>query len=217
MTSMLNASIRDIPLPRRMARLPINERGFPVPYFVAKVGDTWDFRAFSGDKVTACYKRRLCWLCGQPLGKYLAFVIGPMCSVNRVSSEPPSHLDCAHYAVRACPFLTKPKMRRNEVDKPPGKVAGISLDHNPGVMVIWVTTDYHAISDGAGGVLFQVHEPTNLLWYAEGRKATREETLAAFNKGLPFLREIAAKNDGPEGVKELEGMIDRAMKLLPAA
>lgn len=198
-----------------MMRLPIDERGFPVPYFVAKVDGKWDFRAFSGDKISACYRKRLCWLCGQPLGQYLAFVIGPMCSVNRVSSEPPSHLECASYAVRACPFLTRPRMRRNEVDLPTGKVAGISLDHNPGATLIWITKSYKAIRDQGGGVLFAIGEPHDLLWYAEGRTATRADIIAAFDKGLPFLREVADKQDGPEGRAELEKHIAAAMQLIP--
>jgi hypothetical protein len=212
---MLNASIKDIPLPRRMARLPVNERGFPVPFFVAKVNGEYDFRAFSGDKITACVRKRLCWLCGEPLGRYLAFVIGPMCSINRVSSEPPSHLECAQYAVKACPFLTKPRARRNEVDMPEGKVAGISLDHNPGATLIWITKDYQPVSDGRGGVLFSIGEPHDLLWFTEGRTANRAEIDAAIEKGLPYLREIAAK-EGPEAERELQKYIERATKLLPA-
>jgi uncharacterized protein (DUF3820 family) len=212
---MLNAAIKDIPLPCRMARLPVNERGFPVPFFVAKVGNDWDFRAFDGAKFFACYRRRLCWLCGEPLGRYVAFVIGPMCSVNRVSSEPPSHLECAQYAVRACPFLTRPRARRNEVDMPDGKTAGISLEHNPGATLIWITKAYHAFKDGKGGVLFQIGEPHDLLWFAEGRTATRAEIEAAFDKGLPFLREVAAK-EGGDAEQALQDQINRALKLLPA-
>jgi hypothetical protein len=212
---MLNASIKDIPLPRRMARRPVNDKGFPVPYFVAKVNGEWDFRAFSGEAISACVLKRLCWLCGEPLGRYLAFVIGPMCAINRISSEPPSHLECAQYAVMACPFLTKPRMRRNEVDLPVGQTAGIALDHNPGATLIWITKGYHPVSDNKGGVLFQIHEPHDLLWYAEGRPATRDQVLTAFNKGLPFLREVAASHDGPEGSAELERRIGKAMTMLP--
>jgi hypothetical protein len=219
---MLNQAIKDIPLPRRMTRLPVNERGFPVPFFVAKVNGEYDFRAFSGDKITACVRKRLCWLCGEPLGRYMAFVIGPMCSINRVSSEPPSHLECAQYAVKACPFLTKPRARRNDVDLPQfgknggfGMAAGNAIEHNPGAVLIWITKDYKPVSDGHGGVLFSIGEPHDLLWFAEGRTATRAEIDAAIAKGLPYLREIAAK-EGPEAERELQRYIDRATKLLPA-
>src|SRR5437879_3421217 len=116
----LNASIRDIPIPPRMARRPISAKGFPVPYFVTHKDEAgeWDFRQISGQTILACFQRRLCWLCGEPLGQYLAFTIGPMCSINRVSSEPPAHRECAEYGVRACPFLSKPRMRRNREGLP---------------------------------------------------------------------------------------------------
>ena len=39
---MLNAAIRDIPLPPRMMRRPVNERGFPVPWFVEWIDDKPD-------------------------------------------------------------------------------------------------------------------------------------------------------------------------------
>src|SRR3981189_2409882 len=114
----LNASIRHIPMPDRFKKLPISDKGFPIPYFVGELDGRRDFRVIRPDAIAACFNKRLCWLCGEKLGQYLAFVIGPMCSVNRVSSEPPSHRECAEYAVRACPFLSRPKMRRNEEGLP---------------------------------------------------------------------------------------------------
>ena len=85
----LNAAIRDIPLPHRMRKLPISDRGFPVPRFVPWINGQPEFRGFDGEHLSRCVKLKRCWLCGEPLGKFMAFVIGPMCAVNRVSSEPP--------------------------------------------------------------------------------------------------------------------------------
>ena len=213
---MLNAAIKDIPLPERMRLRPVNARGFPVPWFVPKINGDWDFRAIHPGAVVACYRKRLCWLCGQPLGRFMAFVIGPMCAINRVSSEPPSHRDCAEYAIRACPFLSKPNMRRNEKDLPEHReAAGIPVDHNPGVMLLWITKSYHPLKV-PNGVLFEVGPPTEVLFYREGRLATRPEILTAINKGLPILRQLASM-EGDEAVAELERLTDRAMKLLPAA
>jgi len=47
-----------------------------------------------------CVRHKRCWLCGQPLGKFMCFVVGPMCAINKTSAEPPSHRDCALYAVQ---------------------------------------------------------------------------------------------------------------------
>jgi hypothetical protein len=211
---MLNAAIRDIPIPDRMKRRPVDSRGFPVPWFVAKVNGEWDFRVLHPGSIATAHKKHLCWLCGEPLGQYMAFVIGPMCSINRVSSEPPSHRECAEYAVRACPFLSKPRMVRNEKDMPQGgTIAGVGIMHNPGATLIWITKKYKLIR-AFNGVLFEIGNPESVHWYKEGREATRAEIKDAINKGLPYLREMASIEGGE---KELEAKITGAMKLLPAA
>lgn len=220
----LNASIRNISRPPRMASLPISDRGFPVPWFVAWLDDngkrvepgtgTPDFRIVDTPKVGEAYRRRLCWLCGRVLGQYMCFVVGPMCAINRASSEPPSHLDCAEYAARACPFLVQPRMQRNRIEKPDHVPApGIMIQHNPGVTLIWTTRSYRLMPVGGGEVLFNFGEPERVAWWSRGRAATREECLAAINMGLPHLQR-AARLDG--GEKELAFNIDRAMKYLPA-
>jgi hypothetical protein len=199
-----------------MKHRPISDKGFPVPYFVRKIDGQWDFRVVDPDRLVKCHRYNQCWLCGERLGQYLAFVVGPMCSVNRISSEPPSHLECAEYAVRACPFLTKPRMRRNDKDLPhDGWTPGLAIEHNPGATLIWVTKSYHAVKDGLGGVLFQFDDPISVQWYAEGRAARRDEILAAFDKGLPYLRKTTV--GFPEAAAALDQKLAEAMKLVPPA
>lgn len=94
-------------LPPRIAKLPTDERGYPVPYFVEWIDGKPDFRVMSSKNLARAVKYRRCWICGEELGRFLCFTIGPMCGVNRISSEPPSHYDCARFAVSACPFLTR--------------------------------------------------------------------------------------------------------------
>jgi hypothetical protein len=155
-------------------------------------------------------------LCGEKLGRYMAFVIGPMCAINRVNSEPPSHLECARFAVAACPFMTHPERRRNETDLPQdGEApAGIAIARNPGVTLIWVTASYQPFKL-PNGVLFKLGEPTALEWYARGREATRAEIMHAIETGLPLLRQIAAQ-EGPGAMAELEREVERGLKLVPA-
>jgi hypothetical protein len=213
----LNQAIRNIPMPAKIGRLRVSSRGFPVPWFVQWYGDEPDFRVIAPGKMGLAHNKRLCWICGEPLGRFLAFVIGPMCAINRVSSEPPSHRECAEYAAKACPFLSNPRMRRNENDLPEeGGVAGIHIAHNPGVTLVYVAHDYRPIRDHAGGVLFELGMPVSAVFYCQGREATRAEVLAAIDKGLPFLREHAAA-EGPEAVAELNHYIRRGMELVPAA
>jgi hypothetical protein len=77
-------------LPLRIQKLSV-ERGYPVPWFVAKIGDHYDFRVVDAAKFKPAIEKQLCWVCGQKLGSMLAFTIGPMCAINRTISEPPSH------------------------------------------------------------------------------------------------------------------------------
>ncbi|WP_249158271.1 hypothetical protein [Bradyrhizobium jicamae] len=212
----LNQRIRHLEMPERMHNLPIDDRGFPVPYFVAWLDGRPEFRAFDGEKMAICVRHKRCWLCGQPLGKYQVFVIGSMCAVNRISAEPPSHRECALYAVSACPFLTQPKMRRNEVDMPleSTQPAGLMLKRNPGVTLLWTTLKYFPFKAGKG-VLFNVGDPKRVEWFCEGRPATRADVLASIDSGYPLLRE-QAERDGPDALVELAQMHSKAMELVPS-
>jgi hypothetical protein len=217
------------PMPKRIARLPRDHRGFPVPWFVAwfkdgkqcdrGVGEP-DFRIAVSDKIAIAHRRKLCWTCGEPLGQHLAFLIGPMCAVNRVISEPPSHFECAEFAAKACPFLTQPRMRRNAKDLPDDRIPppGFGFKRNPGAVCIWVTETYSVFRPdmGAPGVLFRLGPPNQVRWLAEGRAATREEVEASIASGLPSLQEVAALQ-GVEAIEELGRQLVTAMKHLPPA
>ena len=214
---MLNEAIKHIPMPPGMSRRPINERGFPVPWFVANLDGKYDFRVVGPGKILQAYYRNLCWLCGEPLDKFLAFTIGPMCAINRVSSEPPAHRDCAEYACKACPFLAHPNAKRNAKDLPDEVIVpgGIPIAHNPGAVLVWVTKSYKPMSAGQGKILFEIGPPVKTLWYAEGQRADRALAEAAINKGLPHLRHMA-ELDGREGKRDLERRYREALTLLPA-
>jgi hypothetical protein len=198
-----------------MAGLKFDERGYPVPWFVAWINGKPDFRVIAPGKVMTAHERGLCWLCGKPRGHDSAFVIGPMCVINRVSSEPPSHLACAEFAVRVCPFLTRPSMQRNMRPLPTDsmKAPGNMILRNPGCTAIWVTRGY-SLMQLQDGTLFELHEPIQIYWYAEGRTATRKEILASIENGMPDL-ERAAAADGAAGKRELDRMVERAAKLIP--
>jgi hypothetical protein len=207
----------EIQMPDRIAALPQDpERHYPVPFFVAWIDGKPDFRIADNDKRIRCIKERLCWICGERLGRYLVFVVGPMCSVNRISAEPPMHRDCAEYSVRVCPFLLNPNQKRNprSVDVPIDKGPGIMIARNPGCMVVWITTNYSLVRDQHGGVLFGLGNPTKLCWIAEGRNATRAEVLESIESGLPILREMAEK-EGPPALKALERQLSNAIQLIP--
>ena len=205
------------PMPDRMKLLKRDERGFPVPWFVHWQDDKPDFRVISPGKLGMAYRNGRCWICGGQMGVHRIYVVGPMGVINRVNSEPASHRDCAEFAARACPFLTKPRMRRNEKDLPEGRsIAGVHLDRNPGCVALYETRRVSPFKAG-DGYLFRLGDPDRIDWWAEGRQATREEVLASIDSGYPLLLDTATKHDGPDGVKELTRRRDAAMRYLPAA
>jgi hypothetical protein len=229
-------TFQGLELPRRMAKLPRDHRGYPVPWFVYfDEQGVPDFRVLGQGKVAQAVNHQLCWVCGEQRGRNFSFVIGPMCAVNRISAEPPCHRDCAIFSARACPFLSRPKMRRNEKDLPQfaGKEAsyashspGIPIERNPGVTLVWGTRSFKTISVPARpgvnpGVLFNIGEPEECLWYAQGRTATRAEVLESIDTGLPILREACNLESSPESIAaakvELEAKLAQAITLLPAA
>ncbi len=203
-------------LPKRIASLPKNEAGYPVPWFVGWVDGKPDFRVMDERKLILAIKEKICWICGESMSSYKAFVIGPMCAVNRVSAEPPSHTDCAIFAAKACPFLTNPKQKRRETNLPEQgeEPAGIMIKRNPGVALVWVTKKYEIFSDGAGGVLFRIGDPDETFWFAHGHEATRQEVEESIRSGLPILHEMAVK-EGTDAIAELKTMTDKAMELIP--
>lgn len=203
------------PVPWRLRHRPI-ERGYPVPWFVAQVDGRYDFRIVDARKFQPAVEQRLCWLCGLPLQSRLAFVIGPMCVINRTISEPPSHQSCAEFAIVACPFLTQQEVRRRETDLPPDArpPAGFGIMRQPGAACLWITKSYRLMHESDGRVLFRIGDPISVSWWREGRPATRTEVLQSIESGYPILLE-AAQQDGAEAVRDLEAARERAMGLLP--
>ncbi len=140
-----------------------------------------------------------------------------MCCVNRVSSEPPSHPECAEFAVKACPFLSMPKAQRREANIPCDTKAGagFAIKRNPGVTLIWITS-YYKLERYHDGVLFRLHkDAAELHWWSEGRKATRAEIMESIESGLPILQNMA-RSQSPAAEKALAEMVEKAMLFIPA-
>lgn len=211
------------PIPSRISTLPV-QNGFPVPYFVAQVNGVYDFRVMDSAKLKPALQNNLCWVCGQKLGTTLAFTIGPMCAISRTISEPPSHRQCAEWSAKACPFLTQRQEERRETRLPENlkEPAGFGIKRQPGAVCVWLTDTFEVFKvpeeftkQGAGsGILFELGEPFKVLWFKQGRAATREEILESINSGYHHLLELA-QAQGAEAVAELERRRAETMKLLP--
>lgn len=209
-------SSTEIDLPHRMRGLPLDKHGRPVPWFVGYFDGEPDFRVVRENGLTDALRFKICWLCGAPLGKFVTFVIGPMCAVNRVSAEPGCHRECATYAAMACPFLANPTMQRRERGKPAHTdPAGVMILRNPGVALVWTSRTWSPFRVGTG-LLFDVGDPVETAWYAQGRPATRAEVLAAIDSGLPLLRSEAERSGDPAAaLAHIEQQLERALELIP--
>jgi hypothetical protein len=186
---------------------------------------TPEFRAADARKFDKAIREKVCWVCGERLKRLVAFGLGPMCAITRTTAEPPAHLECAEWSVKACPFLAKPQMRRREggaLDEMPVTSSGVAIRRNPGVTAVWLTTRYSTFGDGRGGTLITVGDPVSMsflnrkpsvYWWREGRPATRTECVESIESGLPFL--YNADPDDPTARAEIDRRYEAMKHLLP--
>lgn len=211
--------------PRHLAARPVQD-GYIVPYFVAWIDGVADFRVVDTHKFESCRKFQFCWLCGKPLGAHRVFVIGPMCVINRTTSEPPSHRACAEYAAQVCPHIVHPKAKRRSHGLPeqhhePG---GVMVKDNPGMVVLWESQTYRYYNAPNGGVLVDIGSPSAAPeWWIGGRRAGRTEVLPLFETSVERLKKLTAEhydqtNDPEERIAaflEIGKQTGRAMQYLP--
>ena len=107
-------------VPKLMAKLPLDSRGFPIPYFVPIVNGKPDFRFQDAAKKQACRKWSKCSICGNKLhDRSFWFICGPMGLLNSIGSDEAMHEDCARFAIQHCPHLQYEKAdRRTEPNSP---------------------------------------------------------------------------------------------------
>jgi hypothetical protein len=196
----MNSSRQFVDMPECIEILPRDKRGFPVPKFAMWIDGEPDFRVVAPGWRETCARQNVCWICGGNLGSKKWFVLGPMCTVTRSTSEPPNHKLCAEFAAKNCPFLAMPMAKRNERDMPEEHVAppGLAINRNPGVAAIWQTTSYRTFKVGDSW-LIEVGPPQEVSFWREGRRATRAEVLHSVETGLPLLL-ASAKEEGTDAV-----------------
>lgn len=199
--------------PGLISSLARDRHGRRVPWFVYVDADgTPDFRVVRRNAKADAFTGNLCWICGTDRGREAAFILGPMCAINRTAPEPPSHRACAAYAARACPFLTTPSMRRRDTGLPEDTTfSPFSLTRNPGAVAVWCTSSWHPFRAPDGVILYEVGPPLRVMWFAHGRIATHDEVRDSIDHGLPELQR-AALIDGPDAVAILD---QRHRQLLP--
>ncbi|HEY2617482.1 MAG TPA: hypothetical protein VGI78_09115 [Acetobacteraceae bacterium] len=115
-TALLRREIAKADVPQRMRTRPRDARGYPIPFLVMiDRNGTPQFTINDDAKAAACRAKRLCAICGKrfdPDGVW--FVGGSRCFLHEHGAfiDPPSHLECATYSLRVCPFLAASRYMR---------------------------------------------------------------------------------------------------------
>lgn len=181
----------DLTVPARMQKRTRDKNGRAIPWYVVMVDGEPDFTLARPMGISDAARFKLCFLCGEALGSYAAFVVEPVRAVDRASTAPPAHRDCAQYVA----------------------LAGLTDNLNPAL--VWVTKRWYVRMDRKGQPMFDIGKADQTYWYADGRDATREEVLEAIDSGMPPLRE-AAEKAGHLSVLQLDAAVETARKLAPA-
>lgn len=200
MTNVLRQGLP--PLPQRMCHLPIDARGYPIPEFVSNLDGARDFRVVSLEHLTKCIQHDVCWICGRPLDVWKVFVLGPLPAVQGITNEPPSHPECAEFAVAACPFLLLPKAQHRKLDHPDVQSPPRASKVNPGVCCMYMVRGY-SYHKRPNGVIFRTGHAARVAWYSQGRPATRAEVLAAIQASLLAMGRTGTDPEIEKRVAEL--------------
>jgi hypothetical protein len=174
-----------------MRRLPVDDRGYPIPEFVSRLDGTRDFRVVSLDHLAKCIREDVCWICGEPLGDLKVFVVGPIPAIRATTNEPPCHDECAEFAARACPFLLLPKAQHRSVDDARVRKMPGATRMNPGICCLYTVHGY-ACRERPKGVIFRMGRAVRVEWYTQGRRAQREEVQAVMEATLATIGRNAA-------------------------
>lgn len=104
-------------IPKCLSHLKVDERGYPIPFFVPMVEGKPQFLYMDKQKLDKAIDENLCHICGKKLHKdYHYFVSGPMGLQNKVSSDAAMHRDCAEFALAVCPHMLYKKSERKAVN-----------------------------------------------------------------------------------------------------
>lgn len=106
---------KSIPIPALMQSLERDRRGYPVPVIVMRDTDGRPHFTINDElERQRVIQQRLCSICGKPLHKVVALVGGPGSALHPQGAflDPPTHRECATYAVQVCPYLAAPNYAR---------------------------------------------------------------------------------------------------------
>ena len=159
----------NLEMPASLARRP-QYRGMPIPYMSPIGAD--GAPKFSVDDERLKFEvitERLCGLCGESLGQWVAFIGEIANQENRVFQQPCMHLDCLQYAAQVCPYIANPgySVRGMSTTNLSGPTVVLNPERNndprPERMLIYITSEYEMVSNGQG-IAVRVAPYKRVIW-----------------------------------------------------
>ena len=209
-----------VEVPRYMRGRPI-WNGFYVPYFVtwfkdrrqvheSVVGAEPHFPTIDKTREALCRRRRYCWICGRQMGTFMCFVMGPLSALQRISTEPPSHRECAVYAVQVCPFMVGGyDMPENPATNEGQQVIEQMSIKNEQLNVIWVCHGYtlRPVDPSRGLFVYQMDHATDILLYHRGKPATLAQAMERINAAVMSNDRIRAILTNDELARRIQHLL----------
>lgn len=203
---------RDVPLPPRMAALPKDRRGLPVPYIVLVTDDgTPHFTINDSRKVAKVLRERRCAICGGKHHRGLWLVGGPMSAFHEDGAylDPPLHFECAQYALKVCPYLAAPKYsgrlddatltaQQVEQERLLTLVDHTMLPDRPDVFVAGMTLDYQVIERPTGPAILPKRPWKQVRFFQKGEELSHSQATGHVAKAL--MNVPPAQRRVPRGV-----------------
>ncbi|GLH30150.1 hypothetical protein WSS15_28000 [Acetobacter pasteurianus] len=183
LTNKLSTHFGNVPIPSRMLNLRRLNSGLPIPKFATWEGDKPNLTVMNRDFFGTALRNKLCWICGQKMGRFASFVGGPKSTASKCFVEPPMHRDCAEFAMQVCPYLvTGNNERKNKLtplEEKQHRSAGTDPD-NPIIFGMSISNDWHFIS---GENCFFLKNVAEVIWWKHGKLASSKEAEKAVLEG----------------------------------
>lgn len=159
--------MKQIMIPEFLSHLKVDERGYPIPFFVKWIKGKPDFRILDEHNRELCIKDRLCSICGKVMEDiFFYFISGPIGFHNKVSTDAPMHENCARYSLSVCPHLLYQRAERRDED-----IMYLKNDHQilqkPPYMVLARTVRYW--TDQRTGILRYTPVHATKYIYVDGK------------------------------------------------
>ncbi|TQL36889.1 hypothetical protein [Salinispora arenicola] len=138
-------------LPPRLAARPRDaRRGLPIPpvnlHPHLDGGVHVDFTTINTRTSTDLAVQRLCSLCGERLGYWVAFLGGPRAAELMRYADPPGCVECMTAALTLCPHIALGRHRRARADRPGGGIIPPgSHGDKPDRYLLGITREYRTV------------------------------------------------------------------------